>query len=166
MAMECGLDTGPVFARRETDIDGKTAGELTDELAGIGGALMIEVLDRIGEIRPVPQSEDGVTYAHKIDKSEARLDFARSALEVERQVRAFNPAPGAWFEHQGVRFRILAADLSGLSGPPGTVLDHGLAIACSSGSIVPTLIQRAGRGAMRTDELLRGFVIPVGTVLA
>jgi methionyl-tRNA formyltransferase len=166
MAMERGLDTGPVFARRETDIDGKTAGDLTAELAGMGGALLVEVLERIGEISPVPQPEDGVTYANKIDKAEARLDFARPAIEVERQVRAFSPAPGAWFEHQGERIRILAAELSELSGAPGTVLDHGLAIACSSGSIVPILVQRAGRGVMRTDALLRGFVIPVDTALA
>ena len=166
MAMERGLDTGPVFARRETDVGAKTAGELTDELAGMGGALLVEVLERIGEIRAVPQSEDGLTYAHKIDKAEARLDFAKPAIEVERQVRAFNPAPGAWFEHQGERIRILAAALSEVSGAPGTVLDHGLAIACSNGSIVPTLVQRAGRRAMRTDELLRGFIIPVGIVLA
>jgi len=166
MAMERGLDTGPVFARHEIEIGAKTAGELTDELAGMGGALLVEVLERIGEIRTVPQPVEGVTYAHKIDKAEARLDFARSAIEVERQIRAFNPAPGAWFETQGERIRILAAELSDLSGAPGTVLDHGLEIACASGSILPTRVQRAGRGTMRTDELLRGFVIPVGTVLA
>jgi methionyl-tRNA formyltransferase len=165
MAMERGLDTGPVFACRETDAGGKTAGELTGELAGMGGALLVEVLEQIGEIRPLPQPAEGVTYAHKIGKAESRMDFARTAIEVERQVRAFNPAPGAWFEHQGERIRILAAELSDLSGAPGTVLDHGLAIACGNGSIVPTLVQRSGRGAMRTDELLRGYIIPVGTVL-
>ena len=85
---------------RETAIDRKTAGELTDELAAIGGALMVEVLGRLGAITPEPQPESGVTYAAKIDKAEARLDFSQPAEEVERQVRAFNPAPGACFEHR------------------------------------------------------------------
>jgi methionyl-tRNA formyltransferase len=166
MGMERGLDTGPVFARRETAIDGKTAGELTAELAAIGAALMADVLDRLDDIVPQPQPEEGVTYAHKIEKPEARLDFTAPAEAVERQIRAFNPLPGAFFEYQGERIRLLAAELSDLSGAPGTVLDHGLAIACGSGSVVPTLVQRAGRAAMRPDELLRGFVIPVGTHLA
>jgi methionyl-tRNA formyltransferase len=165
MGMERGLDTGPVYARRETEIGRKTAGELTAELAAMGGALMAETLDRLDAIVPEPQPEEGVTYANKIDKAEARLDFTRSAEAVERQIRAFNPMPGAFFEFQGERLRILAAELSDLSGAPGTVLDHGLAIACAGGSIVPTLVQRAGRAAMRPDELLRGFVIPVGAVL-
>ena len=165
MGMERGLDTGPVFARHETEVDRKTAGALTAELAGIGGALMAEVLERLDSIVPEPQPEDGVTYAHKIDKGEARLDFQQPADAVERQIRAFNPAPGAFFEFQGERIRILGAELSDLSGVAGTVLDHGLAIACAGGSIVPTLVQRAGRAAMRPDELLRGFVIPVGASL-
>jgi methionyl-tRNA formyltransferase len=165
MGMERGLDTGPVYARRKTEVDRKTAGELTAELAAMGGALMAETLDRLGAIVPEPQLEKGATYAPKIDKTEARLDFTQPAEAVERQVRAFNPVPGAFFEYQGERIRILAAELSELSGAPGTVLDHVLAIACATGSIVPTLVQRAGRAAMRPDELLRGFVIPVGTQL-
>ncbi|MGZ8361692.1 MAG: methionyl-tRNA formyltransferase, partial [Allosphingosinicella sp.] len=166
MGMERGLDTGPIYARSEVAIDRKTAGELTAELAGIGGALMTEMLDRIGEIAPHPQPEEGVTYASKIDKAEARLDFGQPAAAVERQIRAFNPAPGAWFEHDGERIKLLAAELSDLAGAPGTVLDQGLAIACGSGAIVPTLVQRAGRAAMRPNELLRGFLIPVGATLA
>jgi methionyl-tRNA formyltransferase len=165
MGMERGLDTGPVYARRETAVDRKTAGELTAELAAIGGALMADVLGRLDSIVPEPQPEDGITYAHKIEKAEARLDFRQAVDAVERQVRAFNPVPGAFFEYQGERIRVLAAELSDLTGAPGTVLDHGLAIACAGGSIVPTLVQRAGRAAMRPDELLRGFVIPVGAQL-
>ena len=163
MQMEKGLDTGPMLAVAATGIDRKTAGDLSAELAGMGGALMVEVLERLDRIGPQPQREAGATYAPKIDKAEARLDFAQPAEQVERQIRAFNPAPGAFFEHAGERIRLLAAELSDLGGEPGTVLDHGLAIACGEGSIVPTLVQRAGRGAMRPDELLRGFVIPVGT---
>ena len=165
MQMERGLDTGPMLAVRETEVNGKTAGELTAELAGIGGALMCETLDRLAAIRPAVQPEDGVTYAGKIDKAEAKLDFTRSAAEVERQIRAFNPAPGAYFELQGERIKVHAAAISGLSGAPGEVLDHGLTIACASGSIVPTLVQRAGRAPMLPAELLRGFPIPPGTRL-
>jgi methionyl-tRNA formyltransferase len=163
MAMERGLDTGPVYARREAGIDRKTAGALSAELAAIGGALMADVLDRLDAIAPEPQPESGVTYAGKIDKTEARLDFSQPAAAVERQIRAFNPAPGAFFEYRGERIRLLAAEVSEQAGTPGTVLDHGLAIACGQGSVVPTLVQRAGRAAMTPGELLRGFLIPAGT---
>jgi methionyl-tRNA formyltransferase len=168
MQMEKGLDTGPVYARRDTDIGDKTAGELTAELAAMGGAMMAEVLARIDQIVPEPQPEEGVTYAHKIDKAEARLDFAQPAGQVERQVRAFNPVPGAWFEHAGERVKVLAAQLLPLADavPAGTVLDEHLSIACGSGAIVPTLVQRAGRSVMGVDELMRGFPVPPGTMLA
>jgi methionyl-tRNA formyltransferase len=154
-----------MYAVGDTEVDGKTAVELTTELAAMGGALMAEVLERLGEIAPVPQPEDGVTHAAKIDKLEAKLVFTRPAQEVERQVRAFNPAPGAWFEYEGERIKVHSAKVGALSGEPGTVLDHGLAIACQVGSIVPTIVQRAGRGPVATEELLRGFAIPVGAKL-
>lgn len=166
MGMERGLDTGPMYAVRETMVGAKTAGELTKELAGIGGALMVEVLERLGEIKPAPQPEEGVTYAAKIEKNEARLDFTLPARQVERQVRAFNPAPGAFFEFEGERIKVLAGAVEDRSGEPGTVLDEGLATACGKGSIRPTLVQRAGRGPMTPSELLRGFDIPVGANLA
>lgn len=166
MRMEKGLDTGPVFARRETEVGRKTAGELTSELAGMGGALMADVLERIDTITPEPQPEDGITYAHKIDKAEARLDFTRSAEEVERQVRAFNPAPGAFFEIEGERLKVLRAELAAGSGRCGEVLDDRLTIACAEGAIRPSLVQRAGRPPMAADDLLRGFPIPAGTILA
>jgi methionyl-tRNA formyltransferase len=165
MQMERGLDTGPTYAVRETEIDGKTAGELTAELAGIGGALMVEVLERLSELPPLLQPEEGVTYASKIEKNEARLDFRQAARLVERQVRAFNPTPGAFFEFEGERIKVLAAEIGSGDGEPATVLDHGLAIACGTGAIVPTLVQRAGRGAMTPSELLRGFSIPMGAKL-
>jgi methionyl-tRNA formyltransferase len=166
MGMERGLDTGPMFAARETPIGRKNAGALTDELSRIGAVLMVEVLACLGSIQAVPQPEDGVTYASKIEKHEARLDFNQAAQQAERQVRAFNPAPGAYFEFGGERIKLLAAKLGDASGEPGSVLDGELAIACGSGSIVPTLVQRAGRGVMTPSELLRGFSIPVGTRLA
>ena len=166
MQMERGLDTGPMLAVMPVDIARKTAGQLTEELAGTGAALMARVLREHDCAGRIPQIEARATYAPKIGKHEARLDFARTAEEVERQIRAFNPAPGAFFEHDGERIRVLAAEISELSGEPGTVLDHGLAIACGAGAIVPTLVQRAGRAEMRPDELLRGFVIPIGADLS
>ena len=165
MQMEKGLDTGPVYARQATPVGRKTAGELTSEIAEMGARLMVDVLGRIDAMTPVPQPDEGVTYAHKIEKSEARLDFSGSAVAAERQVRAFNPAPGAFFEYRGERIRILAAEVSGDAAPPGTVAD-GLAIACAEGTLHPTLVQRAGREAMTPGELLRGFPIPAGTLLA
>ena len=166
MGMERGLDTGPMFAVRETPVDRKTAGDLTGEIARMGAALMVEVLERLDSIEPVPQPTGGVTYASKIEKHEARLDFGRSAGEVERQVRAFNPMPGAFFEVGGERIKLLAADPVGGHGAPGIVLDDALTIACGDGALAARLVQRAGRGVMTPAELLRGFAIPAGTRLA
>jgi methionyl-tRNA formyltransferase len=113
----------------------------------------------------VAQPEDGVTYAAKIGKAEARLDFVLPAEAVERQVRAFNPAPGAFFEVGGERVRVHAAEVVTARGTPGTILDDQLTIACGEGAIRPSLVQRAGRGVMTSAELLRGFALPMGTRL-
>lgn len=166
MQMEAGLDTGPMRATRATPIDSKTAGELTQELSEIGAALLLEVLADPRAHPGQPQPDQGVTYAHKIDKAEARIDFRRSADEIERQVRAFAPTPGAFFEHQGARFRILSAEITAAQGTPGTVLDDRLSIACGGGAIRPTRLQRAGKSAMSAEELLRGYPLPAGTQLA
>ena len=166
MGMEKGLDTGPMYLKGETPVNRKTAGELTDELARMGAALMVEVLAQLDTLSPMPQPEEGITYAAKIEKQEARIDFSQSAEAVERQVRAFNPMPGAFFEAQGERVKILAADPVDAQGEPGTVLDDRLTIACGTGGLAPSLVQRAGRGVMTPDELLRGFDIPAGTRLA
>ena len=166
MQMEKGLDTGPVLAVLPAEIDGKTAGELTAEMAALGAGLMLRVLDLLPQVGRLPQNEARVTYAPKIEKSETKLDFTKSAVEVERQIRAFNPAPGAFFEYGGERIKVLAAEVSDWQGEPGKVIGGGLAIACGDGSIVPTLVQRAGRGAMTPAELLRGFEIPPGATLA
>ena len=163
MRMEAGLDTGPVLLTGVTTIDRKTAGELTDELARMGASLMVEVLADLPEYPEVAQPEEGVTYASKIDKAESRLDFTQDAAQVERQVRAFAPVPGAFFELDGERFRVLAADVTGASGEPGRTLDDRLTIACSRGAIVPALIQRAGRPVMEAAALLRGKDVPAGT---
>ena len=165
MAMDEGLDTGATLLREETPVGAKTAGELTVELAAIGARLMAEHLAN-PSLRPaVPQPNDGATYAPKVLKEEARLVFGLPADAVERQVRAFNPAPGAWFEHAGERVRVLRAEIMDGAGAPGLVLDDRLLIACAAKAIRPTLVQRAGRGAMSADELLRGFPIEAGVHL-
>lgn len=166
MQMERGLDTGPMLAAREVRIDGKTAGALTTELAETGAALMTAVLGNLDRHPPRPQPEEGVTYADKITKAEARLAFSEPAVAVERRIRAFNPAPGAFFEHNGERIQILAAAIGEDGGAPGEVIDDQLCIACATGVIRPLLVKRAGRAAMATPELLRGFPIPPGTRLA
>jgi len=166
MQMEAGLDTGPVRATTETEIGHKTTGMLTTELAELGAELMLRVLTDLSAFPPVAQAEDGVTYAAKIDKAETKIDFMASAEQVERQIRAFNPAPGAWFEYAGERYRILAAQILADSGPAGTALDDALLIACGTGAIRPTLIQRSGKPIMSAAELLRGKPIAAGTSLS
>jgi methionyl-tRNA formyltransferase len=166
MQMEEGLDTGPMLAMMGTPVDRKTAGELTGELARLGAEWMVEVLGQWDRIGPRPQPEAQATYAPKIRKAESRLDFARPAIEVERQVRAFNPAPGAWFEAGGERIKLLAAEPVEATGEPGEVLpDRGLTIACGEHALACVLVQRSGRAPISGPELLRGFPIAPGTRL-
>lgn len=171
MQMDIGLDTGAMRLIGRTSVDGKTTGELTEELAAIGAELMVKVLSDLPAFAPEAQPEDGVTYAAKIDKSEARLDFLTSAVQVERQIRAFNPMPGAFFELEGERYKILATEVvrpadTVAGATPGVTLDDALAIACNPGAIRATRVQRAGKPAMDASELLRGRAIPAGTRLA
>jgi methionyl-tRNA formyltransferase len=170
MQMDAGLDTGPILAQQAVQIDANTtAGELTDRLAALGASLIVETLDRLagGTLRPRPQPADGVTYAPKLRREEARLDWRRPAAALERQVRAFDPWPGAYLVAGGERIRVLAAaaEPAPLTAPPGTVLDERLAIACSEGVLRPLRLQRPGRSALATAEFLRGFALPPGTVL-
>jgi methionyl-tRNA formyltransferase len=184
MQMEAGLDTGPVRATTEIEVGHKTTGELTAGLAELGAELMVAVLGDLSAYPAVQQPDEGVTYAAKIDKAETRIDFSTSAEQLERQVRAFSPVPGAWFEFEGERYRILQAIVipakAGISGSlaqtsrdsrlrgndeVGLVLDDALTIACTTDAIRPTLIQRAGKPAMPTADLLRGKPIPPGTIL-
>ena len=166
MQMEAGLDTGPVRAATEIEIGDKTTGQLTQELAELGAELMVRTLADLEAFPCVAQPEDGVTYATKIDKAETKLNFSVSAEAVERQIRAFNPAPGAWFEFEGERYRVLAADIVAAHGAAGTVMDDQLTIACNTNAIRPTRIQRAGKPAMPTADLLRGKAIPAGSILS
>jgi len=174
MRMERGLDTGPVLLEGRTAVDRKTAGELTDELAAMGAGLMVRVLADLAAFPEVPQPEDGVTYAHKIDKAEARIDWTRSAVEIERQVRAFNPAPGAWFEFAGERCKVLGAEVTASQATAvpgrarddvGVILDDKLTVACGDGALRLVRLQRAGRPAMAAADLLRGWAIARGARL-
>jgi len=164
MRMDEGLDTGPMLLKRELDIRGKTAGQVTEEMAKVGAAALLEWLGH--PTRPQPQPADGATYAAKVDKAEARIDWSVAAEQVERQVRAFNPVPGAWFEANGERIKLLEATVrEDESGRPGEVLDDSLTVSCGESSIRPLKVQRAGRAPMTPVELLRGFAIPKGTIL-
>jgi methionyl-tRNA formyltransferase len=166
MQMEAGLDTGPIRATTEIEIGQKTTGIVTMELAELGAELMVRVLTNLDAFPCVPQPEEGVTYAAKIDKAETKLDFSLSAEAVERQIRAFNPAPGAWFEFEDERYRVLEANIVAADVAAGAVMDDQLTIACNTNAIRPTLIQRAGKPAMPTADLLRGKAIPAGTILS
>ena len=171
MQMDAGLDTGGMRLIGRTPVVGKSAGELTDELADMGAALMVKVLGDLAAYPPEPQPDNGATYAAKIDKSEARLDFLTSAVQVERQIRAFNPMPGAFFELDGERFKILATEVvhpadTVAGAAPGVTLDDALTIACNPGAIRATRIQRAGKPAMDAAELLRGRAIAKAVRLA
>jgi methionyl-tRNA formyltransferase len=165
MQMEAGLDTGPMLIRRELTIDHKNAGQLTEELAELGATMMAEFLHDPAAYPRIPQPEDGATYAPKVTKTEARIDWSHTAESIERQVRAFAPAPGAWFTVGDERIKLLSTDTCDANGDSGRVLDEHLTIACGTGAIRPLLVQRSGRAAMRPDEFLRGFRVPCGTIL-
>ncbi len=164
MQMDEGLDTGPMLARQTIDIRHRNAGEVTEEMSNLGARLLIDWLETPTPAEPQPIA--GATYASKVDKAETRIDWTQEAAEIERQVRAFNPVPGAWLEANDERIRVLKAAVGAdSSGTPGEVLDEKLNIACGAGSVRPLKVQRAGRAAMTAGDLLRGFAIPKGTIL-
>ncbi len=165
MQMEAGLDTGPILATARVPVEERTSGQLHAELGGLGARLMVETLAQLDDLRPEPQDEREATYAAKIDKAEARLDWRKPAELLEREVRAFAPFPGSWFEWDGERIKLLRARTIGVNGAPGTVLDEALTIACGDAALRPVVLQRAGRPAMDADQFLRGRSVPVGTVL-
>jgi methionyl-tRNA formyltransferase len=165
MQMEAGLDTGPMLAVQRVPVEEKTSGELHEELAQLGARLIVETLTQLGELRPEPQEAFEATYAAKIDKAEARLDWRKPAELLEREVRAFAPFPGSWFEMDGERIKLLRARVIGVNGAPGTVLDDQLTIACGDAALRPLELQRAGKPAMQAADVLRGKSVPVSTVL-
>jgi methionyl-tRNA formyltransferase len=166
MQMDAGLDTGAVLLERRIAIGAtETAGQLHDRLAALGGTAIVEALG--GGLTPKPQPSEGVTYAAKISPEEARLEWRRPAAELERAVRAFNPAPGAWaLLPSGERVKILIAEVAAQSGEPGAILDDRLTIACGADALRPLLVQRQGKRAMETGELLRGLALKPGERLA
>ncbi len=169
MRMAEGLDTGPMLLREAVPIEAETdAGALHDALAELGARMVVEALDKLPDgLSATPQPADGVTYAAKITKDEARIDWRRGALEIDRQIRGLSPNPGAFTEIKGERVVILAAELlSGDVGGPGIVADEQLTIACGQGALRPTLVKRAGKRAMSVEEMLRGFAVPTGTKLS
>ena len=166
MQMGAGLDTGPVLHVVRTPIGAKTTGALTEELAQMGAAAMVEVLADLPAFAPQEQDDALATYASKIDKAEARIDWARPAGELVRHVAGLAPFPGAWFELGDERVKLLLAEETDGSGQPGEMLDTDLAIACGTGALRPLRLQRAGKPAMSRDDFLRGRPVETGVVLS
>jgi methionyl-tRNA formyltransferase len=169
MKMEEGLDTGPVaMAERMPIAPDATAGDLHDQLARLGADLMVRALAALerGSLTLTPQSDSGVTYAHKIDKDETRVAWERPWHEVHNHIRGLSPFPGAWCEIAGgVRVKVLRTTKGEGAGAPGTVLDDQLTVACGQGAVRILELQRAGRAAMKAREFLRGTPIAAGTRL-
>ncbi len=167
MQMEAGLDTGPVLLRRETEIGAtETTAELHDRLSAIGAGAIVAALRDLPKLTPQPQPAEGVTYAAKIDKAEARIDWTRPAAEVDQLIRGLSPFPGAWFEWDGVRIKALGSALAKGEGDAGVVLDDQLVVACGAGAIRLTRLQRAGKAAQDTAQFQAGARIAPGTNLA
>ncbi len=159
MRMEEGLDTGPVLMGERTAIGRKSFGELHDELARLGADLMARALSALerGSIEEQPQAGEGATYAGKITKEETRIDWSRPAREIDCQIRALSPVPGAWAEADGERIRILQAEPAPGKGAPGEILDAKLTVACGDGALRLLRLQRAGRAPMGAEDFARGF---------
>ncbi len=167
MKMAEGLDTGPVALRETTPIaSDMTAGDLHDALAALGARMMPVTLGALerGTLQLTPQPEAGVTYAAKIDKGETRIDWGKPWRDVHDHCRGLSPFPGAWFELDGQRIKVLRTTRGEGSGAPGTVLD-GLTIACGDGAVRLVEIQRAGKQPMQAEAFLRGTKVAPGTVL-
>lgn len=183
MRMDEGLDTGPVLMTETIAIGRKTAGEVFDELAATGAALMVRAMAAVaaGTAVETPQGAEGVCYAKKIDKAEARIDWTKPAAEIDALIRGLNPFPGAWCECRGERLKILLAEPTAAAGAPGAVLpgavlpgvvlpgvvlDESPCIACGVGALRLIRVQRAGKGAMAAEDFQRGFALKPGEVLS
>jgi len=166
--MDEGLDTGPVLMAERVRIGRKTSGELAAELSRLGADLMVRALGAIERkaVTPRAQSEQGVTYAKKISKEEARIDWSKSAHEIDCLIRGLSPSPGAFTEVKGERLKILYAVPVNDHGEPGEVITDDLTVACGEGALKLLKVQRAGSRVMEARELLKGFALPPGTRLA
>lgn len=165
MRMDEGLDTGPVLMAEQVTIGRQTAGELTEKLARLGADLMVRALGALerGAITPKPQAEAGATYAKKISKDEARIDWSKSAAEIDCLIRGLSPWPGAFSEIKGERLKILYAEPVTGKGAPGEIISDDLTVACGEGALRLTKVQRAGSKAMAAEDMLKGFALPKGT---
>jgi methionyl-tRNA formyltransferase len=160
MQMEAGLDTGPVLLREALAIGPEeTTADQHDRLSVLGARLIVQALDQIDALVAEPQPDLGVTYASKIDKAEARIDWTRPAVEVDRQIRGLSPFPGAWCDVAGERLKLLRSRVVAGAGAPGQVL-HGLTIACGEGAVEVLEAQREGKKPAAAHDLLRGFTMP------
>jgi methionyl-tRNA formyltransferase len=168
MQMEEGLDTGPVLMAERVRIGRKTSGELTTELSRLGADLMVRSLGALerGAVTPQRQADAGVTYARKITKEEARIDWSKSAAEIDAMIRGLAPSPGAFTEVKGERLKILSALPVKDRGELGEVLTDDLTVACGEDALKLLKVQRAGKGVMEACELLKGFPLPPGTRFA
>jgi methionyl-tRNA formyltransferase len=172
MQMDEGLDTGPVCLSEPVPIlPDMTAGELHDALSKRGAALMVQALAALerGDLQSVPQVSEGITYAAKIDKAEAQINFARPVADVHNHIRALSPFPGAWFDLNGERIKVLQSSIAvrGLQSAPGTIIisQSDLLVACSDGALRLIELQRSGKKLMRAQDFMRGFPLPPGTQL-
>ncbi|MCT4559167.1 MAG: methionyl-tRNA formyltransferase [Pelagimonas sp.] len=166
MQMEAGLDTGPVLLREATGIDAvETTGALHDRLSAMGARMIVDALAQLPDLTPQVQPEEGVTYAAKIDKAEAAIDWSQPAPQVSAQIRGLSPFPGAWTLMGDQRIKMLGCETTTGQGAPGTALDDLFTLACGQGAVRITRAQRAGKGAQESDVFLRGCPIPKGTIL-
>jgi len=168
MQMDRGLDTGAILLSERIPIaPDDTAGGLHDRLAAQGAQLIVAALAQVasGKLTARPQPVEGITYAAKLTREEERLDWRRPAGDLQRQVRAFSPVPAAWCEMAGERVKVLAAEPAQGSAAPGTLLDDRLTIACGDGALRLLRVQRPGKAALDSAAFLRGFRLPVGSVL-
>ena len=165
MQMAERLDTGPVLMAERVPVGRKTSGELAAELSRLGADLMVRALGALerGAVTPSAQSDQGVTYAKKISKDEARIDWSKSAAEIDCLIRGLAPAPGAFTEIKGERLKILYAMPARDRGDAGEVITDDLTVACGEGALKLLKVQRAGKGVMEARELLKGFPLPRGT---
>ncbi len=166
MQMDEGLDTGDVLLEKSLSINNDTtAGSLHDALAVMGAELIVEALDKLSELKPKKQTQDGVTYAHKIKKEESAINWKKPASEIALKIRAFNPYPAMYFTYKNERIKLLLAEPVDGIGQAGEVIDDRLSIACGEGVLRPILVQRQGKQPMETEALLRGFKIEKGEKL-
>lgn len=169
MQMDAGLDTGAMLLVEKTPItDATTAGSLHDTLMGIGGRLIVKALEDLteGTIKPTPQPADGVTYAAKLTREDGRIDWSKSAIEIERQIRGLQPWPGCFFMLGDEAIKIMAAEIREARGPVGTLLDNQFTVACGQQALRLTKIQRAGKNPTDGASFLRGQRLPMNHIFA